>query len=348
MKKIVILPLLILTGCVSQTVEKIQSDPENIQKALYVQNTVNAAIDTEIKRQKNSEEYINCMEKAAYLHKLKNKNKLSKSDMEWITTNYPSVDIKWPHHTIQAFYCDLDYFYSNSELEKEIKNFCYTKYWRGNWFTEITLFPLRMTNELLTIGTLGIFPALTGSCSAGNTTFFTMNESNTSNFVPYCWKPGATWNYDTCKKIIRGNYEWKYKSKDHEIAYFTDDDSHILWNKIVEYCDNPPEDKPYGKKLCKGNYTNGCLIDLSDYSVTTFGTRNNGVIVSTWSLGLDNIFVYDDNDYYDGQDLKTGGYYYTYVGNYNDTLQKLPAFRKSEYKVPPKVETSIDKCCKRY
>lgn len=351
MKQVVILSLLMLTSCVSQTVEQIQSDPENIQKAQYVQNKVNIALDAEINRQKNNADYVSCVSNVKQLKAINNKNHLVKYDMETILKIVPDIGRRYNGEES----CKLDYEYRNIELEKEIDNFCYDKYWRGNWFTATTLFPLRMTNELLTFGTLGAFPALTGSCES--------KGKMPRDIAMGCWKPGATWNYDTCTEFLSGinhsmgsdklsikdNYWNSYNTNADDVT-FTEADFDELTKKMNKFCDNPTNINPYANKLCKGDFTKGCLIDLDGLSVATFGTRDNGVIVSFRLFGFelaigDQVFVYDSRDYYDGQKLKTSGYYYKYVGNYDDTLQKLPAFKRSEYKIHQ--ETIVDDWCRK-
>ena len=147
-------------------------------------------------------------------------------------------------------------------------------------------------------------------------------------------------------------YYWQYK--DIEDKYVFDGDNiDKLTEKMKKFCDTPMNFNPYAKKLCRGDYSKGCLVDLDGVSVATFGTRGNGVIVSArlWGLELiisDQVFVYDNRDYYDGQDLKTDGYYYTYVGNYDAGLQKLPAFRRSQYKVYKTPDTVVEQWCKRH
>ena len=68
MKKIfIILPLLILCGCVSQTTEKIQSDPENVQKAISVQKRVNAGMNKTMNERKKDKDYQTCVNKVKTL-----------------------------------------------------------------------------------------------------------------------------------------------------------------------------------------------------------------------------------------------------------------------------------------
>jgi len=359
MKTVHILSLILLTGCVSQTVQKIESNPENIQKANEIQGIVQANLDSQIQNQKNSAEYKECVAKVKQLNTLKNKKSLSRADMESIFKMYPYGQYGWYYGwEPETLRCQLDYEYTNKELEKQISDFCYDKYWRGNWFTASTLFPLRMTNELLAIGTLGIFPTLTSSCSANGQGW--TSEKSTSGFPVWCWKPGATWNYETCKKVVAGNNHsyywndkgyWEIKEPDNIDYTFSDSDIETLKDKMRTFCKTPTNLNPYANKLCKGDYTKGCLIDLADTYVSTFGTRRNGVLVSPRLFGLElkiseNVFVYDNRDYYDGQELKTNGYYYQYVGNYNDGLQKIPSFRRSEYKIPKNNNEDVEHWCK--
>lgn len=357
MKKIFVIPLLCLTGCVSQAVQKIESNPENIQKANEIQRIVQTNLDSQIQNQKNSAEYKECVGKVKQLNTFKNKKSLSRADMNSIFKMYPYGQYGWYYGWApEPLRCQLDYDYANKELEKQISDFCYDKYWRGNWFTAITLFPLRMTNELLIIGTLGIVPAITGSCTPHHGRFKDLKDKKNIDPIMYCWKPGATWNYDNCKEFIVGdNYDffykkWGFKDTNKTNYSFTESDIETLKNKMKTFCKTPTNLNPYANKLCKRDYTKGCLIDLSDTYVSTFGTRRNGVLVSPRLFGLElkiseDVFVYDNRDYYDGQELKTNGYYYQYIGNYNDGLQKIPSFKRSEYKIPKNNE-DLEHWCK--
>lgn len=367
MKKLCVLPLLVLCGCVSQTVEKIQSDPENIQKAISVQKRLNAGMEKTMNERRKDKDYQDCVKKIKTLTVLKNKKSLSYDDMNNILDIlqfkkryvYGGEGVGYQREDyldLDTPYCEFYNRYWDDSLQQEIKDFCWDKYWVGNWTTAVTLFPLRVTNELVAIGTLGIVPAILGTCSANGEGWNYNYE--TTEFPAWCWKPGATWNYNTCQKFVAGpQYHgyWKYDSS-KDIYKFTEDDISVLTEKMISYCNAEIESinkelHKFDGNMCKDDLVKGCMVDLDGAHIVPSGTRKDGVVISRSLYHINSVFAYDANDYYDGQDFNTGGYYYTYVGNYNDGVQRLPSFRRSKHKVPQQIEKKYDvvkKCSQIY
>ena len=320
-KKFLLLNCLFLFGCISLPAEDIQTDAENINTLSSIQQEYKT--DIEENKSKNAN-FTKCMQQINELKKINSKDKITSADINNLKKIFDENYI----HEINC-YEELESHNSVYDYKQQFKDYCYQKYWEGTWTTAIILFPVRMLNELLMIGTGGLFPIITGSCSAGESNFSEIFRKE-GFFTTYCWKPGATWNYETCKKLSE-NISLDAISPANSV--FTEQETQTLKNKINKYCENnyfKPKQR-LDSKQCKRNLEKGCLQDFSGYSVSIFGTRDEGIIVDAF-LDLQSYFIYDKSDYFDGQKVKNTEYYYEYVGIYNDTLQKLPAFKRSNTK----------------
>ena len=136
---------------------------------------------------------------------------------------------------------------------------------------------------------------------------------------------------------------------------FSESEMNILKGKITQYCKINYWDKlkKLEDTLCDkyDNLKIGCLVDFNDYYVTDFGVRKDGVIVAGGYLfgtvfGKES-FIYDTREHYDNQQFDTNDYLYSYVGIYKKTVQKMPAFKRTNQKISTYFkETDANEWCK--
>lgn len=214
------------------------------------------------------------------------------------TDDFSKLNSIYDTHYASNKWCS--FYVSKSEYTKELENYCHQKYSKPANFGSLLLFPFRLANFAVSLATLGIFPWVQTPSEA---------------------------NVDKCTDLSK-----KLTISDKTVV-FSDKEAEQLNAKIKKYCEityEIPRQK-LESQMCGNELTRGCLMSFEGQRVATFGTRDNGVITQIdW---FENGFVYDNNDYYDGQKIKTHGYYYQYVGNYDDTIGKYPAFKRSKHKV---------------
>ena len=141
-----------------------------------------------------------------------------------------------------------------------------------------------------------------------------------------------------------------------DINIFSESDMKVLKEKITQYCKVNYWDKlkKLEDKLCDdyNNLKKGCLFNFDNFYVTDYGVKKDGVIIAGGYLfgsvfGVE-YFVYDSREHYDHQQFETNDYLYSYVGVYNGSVQKLPAFKKTNQKISTYFqEPGENKWCKR-
>lgn len=307
MKKVIF--LLILASCGRIPQDQIVSDPQNLNKLSEIQSQL---VNEKLTEAKNDAEYQECVNNVKKLHDINKKSSLSYNDYKELTKIFPDdEDYGYyrfgvgKYHDLSIKPLDCDIYISKYTYIDQLNDYCDEKYNQESTFTTIVAFPFRLTNGILTILTAGTIPYIHGA---------------------------AYTNSKNCKSLSE-------KISDKGILpenVFSEEESENLQEKFKEYCDNNyfKSLKNIEKRFCSDHYQKGCLKDFTDYSVSTYGTRDIGVIVDSFDYNLDSqqYFIYDKSDYFDGQKVKNTEYYYEYVGIYNDTLQKLPAFKRSNTK----------------
>lgn len=308
MKLFLMLACLFFTACSAIPREEIKQDPLNQTQITKIQQQIE--LDT-VKKAQNDTEYTECINKLNKINKLISKNSFTTTDYKTLTEifkddTYGYYSPGTGHYSqldISPFSCNI---YIDKEIyTKQLDEYCDEKYNNESTLTTIIAFPFRLTNFVLTIGTLGLFPVFHGS---------------------------AYVNYNRCNEMSE---QLNFTITDIK-QEFTEADADNITNKFKTYCKNnyfKPKQKLENKQ-CKDVPEKGCLQDFSGYSVSIFGTRDEGIIVDAF-LDPQSYFIYDKSDYYDGQTVKNTDYYYEYTGIYNDTFQKLPAFKKSNQKKIP-------------
>ena len=122
---------------------------------------------------------------------------------------------------------------------------------------------------------------------------------------------------------------------------FSEEEMSVLKTKITKYCKNNYWDilNKLNAKLCDDyeSLKKGCMVNFDGFHVADYGARQNGVIVAPGYLfgtvyGKQS-FVYTDKTYYDNEKFETNDYFYSYIGVYDDFVQKLPAFKRTNQKI---------------
>lgn len=251
-------------------------------------------IDSDIQAEsKNNTQYTECVKQIEILRELNSKKSISTDDFSKLYSIYND-------YYVRNKSCSV--YISKSKYKKELEKHCNQKYSKPANFGSLLLFPFRLVNFTVSLATLGIFPWIQTPSEA---------------------------NYDKCTDLSK-----KLTISDKTIA-FSDKEAEQLNAKIKKYCEityEIPRQK-LESQICGPEFTRGCLWSLEGQYVAPFGTRNNGVLIQLNNWGAPTYFVYDTGDYYDEQRLKTDGYFYQYVGNYDDTIGKYPAFKRSKHKV---------------
>lgn len=251
-------------------------------------------IDSDIQtKTKTDTEYTECVKQIETLRALNSKKNISADDFSKLYSIYND-------YSVSDKSCSI--YVSKSKYEKELEKHCNQKYSKPANFGSLLLFPLRLANFAVSFATLGI--------------------------IPWIQSPSEA-NYDKCTDLS------KKLAVNNKTVEFSDKEVEQLSSKIKKYCEityEIPRQKLESQR-CGSDFTRGCLLSLENQYVSPFGTRDNGVLVQLNNWGAPTYFVYDTRDYYDEQRLKTDGYFYQYVGNYDDTIGKYPAFKRSKHKV---------------
>jgi len=157
-----------------------------------------------------------------------------------------------------------------------------------------------------------------------------------NEFNKYCEQKYGFFDVDNCKKMFP--FDDLMQSTDMVFSNIEQ-----LETRTKQFCKSRVE--PIKKMECKGDPKKGCLVDISGYAVLNFGTRENGVLIEQGNLFMPNIpdyFVYDDRQFFDGQRFKDDGYYYEYVGIYDNAGQRIRALKRSNHKV--RIVENADYC----
>lgn len=313
MKKIcLILGLFFVSGCSSLPKEQIVNDPDNNLKIAAIQQNMQLEQSASLS---NDKKYWDCMEKINKLRQINKKN-ITETDIEYLSSVYPGQI----YYDITAYRKKINYggisdeyikcFHSNDISESkyidEFESYCDDKYLHENGLLSVVLLPLRLTNLVLSIGTLGIFPLIHGPI------------------------------YSDYKNCVSLSSKLSFNNN-NSTELFSKDEMNQLKDKIAKYCQTNYWNKQ--KELCDGysSLKKGCLINFDGYIVADFGVKTDGVIVVGGYLFGNTIggeyFIHDKNKYYEHQEFDTDGYWYSYVGVYDGSIQKLPAFKRTNQKI---------------
>lgn len=307
-KASLILSLVIISGCSSLPKEQIINDADNNLKITEIQQQMDSEQSNSLSNDKN---YWNCVEKITKLRQINGKN-ITESDIDYISSLYPGQiynDVtaykkRMNYGGISDKYiqCEHNDDVSKSKYVDSFDSYCRDKYLHENGLLSVALLPLRLTNVVLSIGTLGVFPLIHGPIYS---------------------------DYKNCKSLSN---KLSLNNSDNTNS-FTEDEMNKLKDKITEYCQINYWDKL--EKVCD-SYTSlkkGCLLNFDGYIVADFGVRKDGVtVVNGYMFGNavgGEYFIYDTNKYYEHQEFNTNGYWYSYVGVYDGMVQKLPAFKRT-------------------
>jgi len=126
-----------------------------------------------------------------------------------------AVNVPAGFHTLVFDFDDDDSTAKNFEIKINFESdgyyyANYKKYREENSIITITMLPFRLANTVLAIGTLTVFPALTGSCTASYQKG--LWDKDREKVPGDCWSPGRAWNAYNCKKmLVLPDYETEAK-----------------------------------------------------------------------------------------------------------------------------------------
>lgn len=218
--------LFILSACVSLPREEIVQDEQNIAKL----NEITANVE---EKTASSQDYIKCVAEVEKLNSIVKKDKINKDDLDFIyevfPTKYSNITPKIEPINCSA-YLDIEY----NKYKQDFVDYCDDKYWYDPPLVSIALLPIRLTNVVLSIGTLGIWCA-TSMCSSqyyDEASEYDINDPDNSSlsagFNPIA--PGDDWNRDICKLMFPSQEEFL---KEQNFASFTNVEK--LTNQIDDY-----------------------------------------------------------------------------------------------------------------